>query len=420
VNNLKLESDVSIARRLSSIEYFHAAAGSSPNTLDPARIINVVIEGDGALPAQQWVDALQSVAQVNAGLRLRIEGSRRTARWTSEAVPLPQVRFLENFAWDGLSHRGLEAIEAQPLPLNCGPGMELVITTGSITRVILRVRHAVMDGVGILYFLEELFRALRGEPLLGTNAKFSDVDLMRAVAGMRGRIGREKPIPLTGGARGASRDDVWQRLTLPAQPGAKNLMGRVASAAARYARNFMSGPVRIAIPVDLRRHMAGLKSTMNYAGLVGVELNPGETAEDFRHKLRKLLETDADTGYPPAMEALRYLPFTWLDRLSGRTTRNYLQRNLMETIMITNMGIVQPAAFSCSGFRAHNYYPVTLAGNSHITMTTCGAHLNFVVGMPELFASDGRLEGFIDLLREELSNDASAAAGSVSAVGPVS
>jgi hypothetical protein len=35
-----------------------------------------------------------------------------------------------------------------------------------------------------------------------------------------------------------------------------------------------------------------------------------------------------------------------------------------------------------------------------MTLTANGKHLNFVVGMPAVYASDGRLERFIDLLRE--------------------
>jgi hypothetical protein len=44
-------------------------------------------------------------------------------------------------------------------------------------------------------------------------------------------------------------------------------------------------------------------------------------------------------------------------------------------------------------------------GNSFITMSTCGDHLNLLVGMPAVYASAGRLERFMERLREELGRD---------------
>lgn len=409
MSRLELQPRARIARRLSGLEYGHMAAGSSPGTLDPPRVITMVLEGKCAGAALPWADALRAVAAANPGLRLRVVGRRQRARWTDQGVSPPQVRIMESSAWDGLSHRGLEAIEEKPLPLHSGPGLELVVATGETTRLLLRVRHAVMDGLGIQHCFEELFRALRGERLIGTNAGFSDADLMRAVSGKGAGFAEGEPIPLTGGARGTSRGDVWQRMILTAWP--SNVLGRVAETAARYAWTFRTGSVRIAIPVDLRRHLPDLRSTMNYAGMVYVELNSGETAADFRRKLRERLAQNAETGYPAILDGVRYLPPSWVDRLSGRTPRNYLRRKLIETVLISNLGLVSPAALSCAQFRPQDYYCLPVMGNSHITLATCGSHLNIVVGMPAVYGSEGRLERFMGLLREALATSAHGADG---------
>jgi hypothetical protein len=265
--------------------------------------------------------------------------------------------------------------------------------------VILRTRHALMDGMGVLHFFQELFRALRGEPLLGSNAAFSDVDLMRAVSSAAWRGGGESPIPLTGGAQGTSYGDVWQRLTLPARP-QKNLMGRVAEVAARYARSFGPGPVRIAVSVNLRRHLPSLKSTMNFSGLLHVGMLPGETAEEFRRKVREALEQNRDVSYPAVAECIRYLSFPFIDRVTGRTSKSYLRRKLLETVLITNLGVIDMAPLSCAQFAPDNYYSLPVMGNAFITLSANGRHLNFVVGMPAVHASEGRLERFVALLRE--------------------
>src|ERR1700736_4865718 len=201
---LALEPQTHIARPLSFFEYGHAAAGASGKTLEPPRIITMVLEGESTVTPRQWEEALRCVVDANHGIPLRIQGSRQRARWTREGALPPQLRMIGNCQWDGLSHRGMEAIEQTPPPLQTGPATELIVAAGKITRLILRTRHALMDGMGVLHFFQELFRSLRGEPLLGSNAAFSDVDLMRAVPSTGWRGGGENPIPLTGGGGGAS------------------------------------------------------------------------------------------------------------------------------------------------------------------------------------------------------------------------
>jgi NRPS condensation-like uncharacterized protein len=405
MNPLELAPQTTIARPLSAFEYWHAATGTSAQTLDPSRIITMVLEGESTLTHSQLKEALRVVIEANPGLLLRIEGTRQRARWTCDrAIPVP-LRVIENCAWDGRSPSGMEAIQETPLSLNPGPGAELLLATGAVTRIILRVHHALVDGSGILHFFEELFRALRCESLLGTNACFSDVELMHAFRSTGLRSKGISLIPPTGGAQNAAFGDVWQRLTLPARA-RSNLMGHIAEAAARCAWSFRKGPVRIAVAVDLRRHVPGLKSTMNYASLVYVDLEFGETAQEFRRKLHKRLDENGEIIRVGIVDILRYLPFTWLDRLTGRTPQNYMRRKLFETVVISNLGTIDVSALSCPQFRATNYYCLPVMGNAFITVSTFGDHLNLLVGMPAVYASAGRLERFMERLREGLGRDA--------------
>jgi hypothetical protein len=395
-----LAPQTSIVRRLSVFEYGHVAAGADARTLDPPRIITMVLEGESRVTPEQWSDALRRAVDANRGVCLRIQGSGWRAHWTSDGAPAPRVRVIEDCRWDGTSHRGVEIIEQTPLPLQTGPSIELIVATGKITRLILRTRHALMDGMGVLHLFQEMFRALRGEPLLGTNAGFSDVDLMRAITRGTWRGGDEDPIPLTGGAQGVLLGDVWQRLTFPAER-QQNLMGRVAELCARYAWTFNPGMVRIAVPVSLRRHLPGLHSTMNYTGLLHVGMKPGEAADDFRRKVREGLAQNREATCPKVAELIRCLPFEWLDRLTGRTSANYLRRKLLETVLITNLGLIDMDTLTCARFQPHNYYCLPVMGNSFIALSMSGENLNIVVGMPAVYASEGRFERFLDLLQEE-------------------
>jgi hypothetical protein len=75
----------------------------------------------------------------------------------------------------------------------------------------------------------------------------------------------------------------------------------------------------------------------------------------------------------------------------------------METVLITNLGLVDMAPLSCAQFAPDNYFTLPVMGNAFISLSANARHLNIVVGMPAVYASEGRLERFIDLLGEECS-----------------
>jgi NRPS condensation-like uncharacterized protein len=291
----------------------------------------------------------------------------------------------------------MEQIEEVSLSLKDGPLVELIVAPGLITRLILRIHHAAADGMGAIFALQELFRALRQEPLLGSNAGFSDTDLSRVVNGAPSTVG-PSPIYLTGGARGATIGDQWQRLTLPMGK-KRDVLSEVAAATARFAWHFSQGPVRVAVPVNLRRYMPGLHSTMNFAGVVYVPLLPGDTAQTFRCELQARLERDEAATWRASNEALRSLPLPWLDRLVGRTRQNYQRRVPPETVMITNLGKIDLQALSCDAFTATNCYMLPILGNAFISLSTAGEMMNMLVGMPRIYASQNRFEQLLATLR---------------------
>jgi len=170
-------------RRLSPIERLHAAVGHSGRTLEVPRVVDMILEGAGGETFHdlgRWKKALAEATRENPGASARLTGSLGFARWRSTDL-VPPLRYVTGVSWDGRSSEGSEFISETRLSMTEGPTTELLLVDGERRFVILRFLHAAMDGMGAIHFLRDLFRALRGEPLIGTNSTLTDVDVMKSV-----------------------------------------------------------------------------------------------------------------------------------------------------------------------------------------------------------------------------------------------
>jgi len=394
-----------IARRMSLPEYYHASIASSRHTLESPRHAVFFLKAEGRLSPQQWQHALDQVAAANPGTRLRLLGRLWWARWQSDGAP-PRLRIVDHCEWDMRSERGAEFIEATSLPLRQGPSIELIVAqlAGSSTLLVLRAHHAVMDGIGGMHFLEELFRALRGEPLLGSNAAYSDTDLMLGVgAGVKGpRPAHLKTNWLTGEPAGDEIGDEWRRISLG--PPSKNLLARLAAALAEFYHQQSELPAMIAVPVNLRRHVPGLLSTTNFSNMLRVPLYRGDGTEQFTLRLKEMLAQRVDTLYSRVLDVFKLLPFSWIDRLLSRTLKNYRSKKPLETAVISNLGRADAARLSCPGFQTDYMFILPLAGSAFSTLICVGEQVEMTLNLPKLLASNGRFDALVEHLLMRLKN----------------
>ncbi|MFT3929042.1 MAG: hypothetical protein QM709_01990 [Spongiibacteraceae bacterium] len=387
-----------INRLLSFLEYYFASIGRSSFSQEGDCEIITIIEGESRVTRSEWEAALAKVVDANPACRLRIVGRRQNARWSSDGVGT-RIRHIESCAWDGRSHIGAEFIKATHLDLENGPTSELIIAKGEPDRIMIRAHHAVMDGMGIVYFFQELFRALRGEPLLGTNAIFSDADLMQSVAAQRPPKLEGKPASLTGGVRRAQRGNVWRRISAT---GVKPnyLLGKLAVWIKQFAERYSNLPVRIMLPVNLRRHCDGLNSMLNFTGIVIVEVSSTDGADEFRRKLRDLLKINAEANYSPTIEKFRYLPMAWLDWVGAKFARH---ENTKDTVGVSNFGVVKPEHYRCENFSPRAMFALpAFDGNAFIVIAIMNNTAEISVGMPLGLASDGRFDALMNYLGEQL------------------
>ncbi len=393
----------SISRPLSVLEYYHACIGSCRYTLEVPREVVFVLRGEGALSIQQWQQALDRVVEVNPGTRLRMVGKCLGARWQSDGLP-PRLRALERCDWDVQSDRGSEFIQATRLPLDSGPTIELIVAPqpdkGSL--LILRALHAVMDGGGGIHFLHELFRALRGERLLGSNAGYSDIDLMRSIGKVRSPDWFDKTARPTGNPEGGEIGDEFRRISLG--PPRKNLLAKVAVAMAEFAHQYSDLPVLIAVPVDLRMLEPALLATTNFSNVLFVHLEKGEGIENFTSKLQTMLAQSLEEGYQGASDIFKLLPLPWLDLLVSRSRINYRRRKPLETAVISNLGCQDSASLSCPGFHLSDMVALPQPGSAFATLAGVDNRVDLILNLSKVLASNGRFDALMAHLQRRLKD----------------
>lgn len=382
-----------IARPLSLSEYYHACVASSRFTLEKPRDVVIVLRGHGAPGVVNWQQAIDAVARVHPGTRLRMVGKRSGARWQSDGLP-PRVRLVEGCAWDAGSDRGADFVFATPLSLVDGPAMELIVAHGEGGRmtVILRALHAAIDGRGGMLILAELFRALRGEPLLGCTAGYSDFDYRRSVGTQafpkQGKAARW-PAPKS---IGMEAGDMFRRISLGTPR--RGQMAHVALAMAAYVHRHTDDPVLLGLPVDMRSAVPGLRTTGNFTNMMKLRIDKGSSVESFQRQIRERIAWLSEKGYPDVSDAIKHVPLPWLDLLVSRTRRNYRKPNRKMTACLSNLGRFDRADYAAEGFVPDDLALLPIPGDVFVTLACLGDRVEMMIGLPKVFADEASLDEF--------------------------
>lgn len=395
LNKLTLLDHAAVERPVSGSEYYHASIGCSGLTLERNRQIFFAIEGTCAtdIPAQVWRDAIATVTQANPALRIRWKGVLGWSRWVSDGDH-PRLRMLDHVDWNFDSSDHIDFLDAWPIDLRHGPVVEFIVVQRPSNRllVVMRTHHAIMDGMGGFHVLSELFRALRGEPLMGSNVTFSDSQLVKALNPPRSAslrvptcrlIEHAEPLKSTTPSIEEAEllGDSWRRLNLGT--GHSMVLAKVACAFAMLAHKNSTLPALIAVPVDLRRHMPAIRSVTNFSSMLVVKLLPGDVPEVFQARLRELLQAKMELTVAKGFDVIRWFPMWLVDVLLGRTRRNFLHKRPMETIVISNLGAIPIQNFQGASFIADDFVCSPVPGNAFAVLMQIKGEFRVILGLPK-------------------------------------
>ena len=356
----------------------------------------LIFEGEGVLDPGAWLRAVDKASEANPGSRLVLKGFLGLSRWVDSGLT-PRVREVHAPQWDGFGPVGAPFLEERLL-FREGPTCEVVLIHGDIPRVGFRTHQAVMDGRGTLTWAEDVFRALRGENVIGSSSTLTDVEMVKSFQNRKRKPFPPEHLSPTGTARGNERGVVWKRARI--RGSFARVLPRCAVLLAREARSISEGVVRFGVPVDLRRHRKDLRSTANLSFALYIEVKPDTTEEQIAQDLAFQLEHGYEGMLSRGDELFRHLPMRLIRSQGLRiiAARHASGRYSLSGVL-SNLGRIDLKPFEGGGFKAVGFWAIPPRNEYHplfLAMMGYEDCLELILSMPAVLASGGRMDAILD------------------------
>jgi len=373
------------------------------------------VTGEGELDLDRFRTAVTEASAANPGTRVQLRGHLGWSRWR-DSGRTPPIAVVDGAGWDARSPQGMPAFE-QVLEARQGPTADVVVIRGDPLRLLFRSLHSTMDGMGVLTWMDDIFRSLRGESLIGSTSTISDIEMARQLKSEGPSAGLD-PVcyPPTGRAPGTSSSwrtgFDWRRVSIPGH--VSNLLSRtvriLATSAWEKGQDDGGGPgiVRISVPVDMRRHHAGLRTTSNLTSCVVIHVEPETTADQIRPEIHSQIEERRDLDMVRLVAGVENIPLSAMRYVIRKDMKKcHREGRYATTATVSTLGRLDLAAFEFPGFKPREIFPMPPSGGVEgcpLTVALSGTEkeIQILVMVPYALAGDGRIDAMAELLLEEL------------------
>lgn len=369
-----------------------------------------VLVGSGAFDVAAFRAAADRAAAANPAIRVRYRGFLGFSRWVDSGIP-PEVKLLPPSDWDGKSERGAEFLNQRLDPLGGGPIAQILIVPclDGKTRFVFQVLHAATDGRGLDQWVEDVFRAMRGDPLKGSSTRLRDVEVKaKHRASVVDPVGIKPTdcIPVIP-PDADGRDEiayVWRATTIN-RP-VSQFLPKVAIFLSEWARRFAKGEVVFVIPIDYRGLRTEVHGIGNLTGSINLPVLEGDTPRTVMQRLNQEIRQFADCRSPARIWVLNWIPTRFLSRklkplaahiLYGGNTR-------IPAGTIVSMGKREPQSASFPGFSVEKAFPLTVPGNKFtIIFLQTDNGIEVIFSVPSAYNTSGQLDQLVDAFSQHFS-----------------
>ncbi len=257
-----------------------------------------------------------------------------------------------------------------------------------------------------------MFRVLRGvDPKGAVAGPFMDIDLARmAEVAPRSDPPPDRASP-TGSPTSTDFRTTWARRRVEGR--FRGLLPQAIVGLWSASRRYTTDPLRVAVPVDLRRYHRSLRSTANLTGIVHLDLDGVTSASAAQARVRArwtaALEKHDAAAHVVGLDGLRGVPLWLLTLFGRRRARECLTTGRFgSSVTLSNLGRQDLTRWRCRGFTAERAFWIppgqpglplflALAGDDD-GVELCGS-------MPVGLADGGRLEGLLEGIAEALVSE---------------
>ncbi|MGH8444717.1 MAG: hypothetical protein ACREVL_05585, partial [Solimonas sp.] len=304
------------ARRVSALERYSLVINAAYRYH-----VDGILEGYGDIDPVRLQAAVDRAAEANPAIRVRLRGWLAFSRWVDSGIA-PKVRVMPKSDWDGNSERGAPFLNERLDARRNGPIADVLLVPCSdgMSRIVFRTLHAAIDGRGCMHWALEICRAMRGEPLEGSDSRLTDLDVQEQYRAQIQPEPAQAPvscIPVLVPAEPGMPDRdvlryIWRRVVLDRN--ISQLMPKTAVFLAEWARRREQGPVGFTIPVDYRGFRVQEMGIGNLTGYLRLTVEPDATPRTLVQQLNARIKAYADCRQFPGVKMLLWLPVWYMLR----------------------------------------------------------------------------------------------------------
>jgi amino acid adenylation domain-containing protein len=367
--------------------------------------IQLCVEGEGRIDADALAAAVATVAEAGPSSRL----TRRGRHWVASGR-IPPVRVTEAATFDRqrLDSPLLHASLTRGKPATC----EVVLVQGSPCTVVFRANHGVMDAHGARLWQQQVFRALRGEPVKDAPSRLTTDEIMTEIAARAGEelppvrpVSRQPWRSPLGPQPGRPRHSLWRR---------RRIDGQNPAATAHILRQLVAHEDQsglILVPVDLRAYLPGLQTTGMAIGDLKMAVHDGDDWSDLHARLlqalagREFLRNRADPSVLrmplPVLRAV-------LRSADAKAARDpdFLSASGFSDVSacVSHLGVVDLTDFRTAEFEPVSYYCLGGADFApEIIVVESAGQTELTLAWREGPGTAEAAEGLLDRIEEALS-----------------
>lgn len=412
-------------RRLSATEYYHASIGLANRSLDSQRktLIGFEIRVHEPMPLilEKIKLSFQVVATAHPPIRLKLKGHWWWSRWVV-SDSLPSVRQVEWDLEDLDDVQSIKSLFSGDLNFTDQCGLELVLVQARNQKVFvfLHALHAVIDGLGALHLINDLFRVLNGHPALGSTLPISDCEFASTQLKVKSAVvcdnASVNKLPVDfyhfavsketvassnfsvkfdriSGSTSADQLDFWTRRNFSADESVH--LSALVDSLRRSCPSNLNQDFVFAVPVNLRKYLKYGLTCANFSSILHVPYFSSDNTQAFRRRLKCFIDNRKDLQVLQNIVLLKLLPKRLLSILLGRSRGQPRGPKVLESFAVSYLGEVNPEQFKCKEFEATDFIACPLGGSVFVVVFKFGLRLSFVFNFPTDF-DHSRISRFLN------------------------